>query len=277
MGFGSYTYSNTYYDAGFGSPYTSSVRDTGFGSPYDINNTQIEVSELKVGDDGAKIELFADWFLYSSVERIGYSNDYQVSFERNGTEVYAIPAFVGHPTGRQGYVYTDLNQTKLIVYVPPLDLGVYSIIIRFNYQNALRTITLNNAFEVIRRNHSLAQYSLRSLLPSHFDTGSKKPEYKTDHVFTNFEALTRSLGEILQNVSGSPLTLSTATWNEGDTTLAVESTLGFPSSGYLFLNDLLLSYTGKTNTSFTGIATVNRRLENVEKKAKVLYYDHPIQ
>ena len=276
-GFGSYSYPNNppdEFDAGFGSPFTSG-RDTGFGSTFDtsLEGTELADSVFYIGDDGGtRIDIIGNWWQYATTKRRGYANDFRVSFVKGGIETYALPAFVGHPTTRSGYVYTNLDQTRLHAWTPPLAKGVYSIKIRW----PLNTITLTNAFEVITRNRSLPTYIIRSLLPSYISTTRKMETESLSSVnYNNTEALTRSLGELLQNIGGKPLTLSTLDYNEGDATLNVETTLGFPSQGHVYLEDMHLKYTGKTNTSFTGVSRVGIRRKTIKKGSKVVQYDYP--
>lgn len=48
--------------------------------------------------------------------------------------------------------------------------------------------------------------------------------------------------------------ISTTVSSLGDTTLAVASTVGYPTTGTLFINGDIVSYTGTTSTSFTGVS-----------------------
>lgn len=281
-GFGSPSYSNNppaIFDTGFGSPFNSSSRGTGFGSPFDLSLTAVEIlgDLFYIGDDGGvRIDLVGNWFNYTEVAPPSLTNMFKVTFIKGITRTLALPAFVGHPTSRGGFVYSNLAQTRLYAYVPPLPKGVYDIEIAYDYDNAHQKILIEDAFEVISRNRSLGEYTIRSLLPSHFDAGTR--QFAQDDLskdYTVLETLTRSLGELLQNLTGKPLTKSTSEYNEGDTTLPVESTLGFPASGDLFVEGIHLVYTAKTVNSFTGITRKGRRRETIGKNAKVVYYDNP--
>lgn len=283
-GFGAPSYANnppSIYDAGFGSPYDTQGRATGFGSTFDVGLTDVEIEGglFSIGDDGGvRIDLIGNWFQYSSVNPPAYLNMFRVVFVKGTTRTFALPAFVGHPPTRQGYVYSNLAQTRLYAYVPPLDTGTYDIEIFWGYDFPENKIVLEDAFEVIARNRSLGQYTIRSLLPSHYDAGCRvfaQDDLSKD--YTVLETLTRSLGEFLQGLTGKPLTKLTVDYPEGNASLSVESTLGFPSKGDLFVNGIHLSYTGKTSTSFTGITQSGKRQELIGKNAKVVYYDNPYQ
>ena len=276
-GFGSPSYSPapTIFDAGFGSPYNTQGRDTGFGSPYDQGIIPVEIDGglFYIGDDGGvRIDLVSTW----GATPPAYLNTFKVTFIKGGTRTLALPAFVGHPVERAGFVYSNLDQTRLLAYVPPLDTGVYDIEIETFVGTTTTKRLLTSAFEVITRNRSLGQYTLRSLLPAHFNAGSR--DFSSDDLdkdYTVLETLTRSLGELLQNLTGKPLTKSTGDFLEGGNTLHVESTLGFPTSGDLFADGIHFSYTGKTNNSFTGLTQKGRRKELISKNSKVAYYDNP--
>jgi len=72
---------------------------------------------------------------------------------------------------------------------------------------------------------------------------------------SNMSSLLSVLGQLVQGFSGRPTTASTSNYEWVDTTLEVESTLGFPSSGSLFFDEHKFEYSGKTDTSFTGVST----------------------
>lgn len=48
--------------------------------------------------------------------------------------------------------------------------------------------------------------------------------------------------------------ITTTVWSLSDVTLAVSSTVGYPTTGTLYINGDIVSYTGKTTTSFTGVS-----------------------
>lgn len=67
--------------------------------------------------------------------------------------------------------------------------------------------------------------------------------------------LTDAFGVQFTILDGAPSTLLTDDFAPSDTTLYVESTLGFETSGKIWINDRLHRYTGITNDSFTGVTT----------------------
>lgn len=67
------------------------------------------------------------------------------------------------------------------------------------------------------------------------------------------EALTEAIGEQDTEIGGHRLTRLTAVANEGDTSIAVEATEGWPETGAIGIDGVKYSYAGKTFTSFTGL------------------------
>lgn len=76
-------------------------------------------------------------------------------------------------------------------------------------------------------------------------------------LYGQIEALTAVWGRQLEIVNGTPTTRINQDFAPGDTTLHVETTLGFPLSGSLWVHDVLHTYTGTAGTEFTGVATAN--------------------
>jgi hypothetical protein len=82
-------------------------------------------------------------------------------------------------------------------------------------------------------------------------------------------SITRAFAEEIQYTAGSPVTLLVQPLGFGETSIFVESTLGFPDSGKLFIRDRLYTYTAKTDVSFTGAATTSSTLESFPKRTEV--------
>lgn len=66
------------------------------------------------------------------------------------------------------------------------------------------------------------------------------------------EAMTRGLGEELQVLSGHAVTLLVDDFEEDATVAFVETTLGFPAAGGLYVGQRRYTYAAKTDCSFTG-------------------------
>ena len=67
------------------------------------------------------------------------------------------------------------------------------------------------------------------------------------------DALTETFGEAVQRYSGKPQTLVVSNFKNTDTKVYVESTLGFPAKGRLFIKNRMYSYTSKSAMSFNGV------------------------
>ena len=67
--------------------------------------------------------------------------------------------------------------------------------------------------------------------------------------------LTKVFGDSVETFCGVPMTATTAELLNGSSTLFVESTIGFPNKGSVFVGTVRISYTAKTMTSFTSITS----------------------
>jgi hypothetical protein len=264
-GFGStsYTPAPTLKDAGFGSPSDFALgsainegRDTGFGSPFDpsLLPLSVEGDTYLIGDDGGvRLDISGQWFAFSNIPAPGYADSFVVKFKNRGTSVL-YDALAGYSSDKpgNGQVYTNLQQTRIYAYIPPLPHGVYDVEVRWDGNTA----RISEAFEVTLRNRAAEVYSLRTHLPAYMKTGEVSPENDLLDVTPTYgllEGLTRSVGMLIQRYAGRPLTLVTQQWDEGDSVINIGSTVGFPDSGSLIIDGVKMSYLNKSNTSFTGV------------------------
>lgn len=70
------------------------------------------------------------------------------------------------------------------------------------------------------------------------------------------DTLTEAFGEAVQRLSGRPQTFVVSEHSPSDSSLFVESTLGFPDSGSVFVGGGEYTYSAKTPMSFTAFAPV---------------------
>ena len=82
-------------------------------------------------------------------------------------------------------------------------------------------------------------------------------------------SITRAFAEEMQYIAGSPTTLLVQPLAFGDTSVFVESTLGFPDTGEFFVRDRSYGYTAKTDVSFTGVTTSSSTRESFSKRTEV--------
>jgi hypothetical protein len=254
-----------YNDWGFGSSTTGNNiallgvvgfrgKDTGFGSPFDSSATTvfIDASQQIIPDSGnISLRLVSTaWAVNSAFKPPRRLGGFDVKFTGVETgDVYQGIGLIGKEC------YTDFTQKVLTVRVPPLPIGTYSISVEWDEVNH---VYIDNAFRTIVDTRCESLYALRSYLPSWFAKGEvsfEQDEIGAWEKESNMSSLLSVLGHLVQGFSGRPTTASTSNYEWGDTTLEVESTLGFPSSGSLFFDEHKFEYSGKTDTSFTGVST----------------------
>lgn len=93
------------------------------------------------------------------------------------------------------------------------------------------------------------------LIPFTVPVGVEDPEgsivaQKEPRVWGVLEALSWAISKELQFIGGRPSSRTTHDLAIGDTILRVNSTLGYPDRGFLFIEGLLLEYTSKADTAF---------------------------
>lgn len=83
------------------------------------------------------------------------------------------------------------------------------------------------------------------------------------------DSLTEAFGEAIQRYSGRPQTLVVSDYVHGDGALFVESTLGFPPSGEVFIDNRKYSYESKTAMSLRGFVPIDFSLNQIAPKVLV--------
>jgi hypothetical protein len=155
-----------------------------------------------------------------------------------------------------GLIPRDLQPYRdtLICFSPPAPVATYDLKILYG-ANFLQEIVLSNAVNVRVRNRSNETYLLRSLFPSHYNTGARTS--LQDKILDGsireqeqapLSTILNTTGILLQELSSSPMTVLTSPALRGATSLNVESVLGFASSGRLWLGSVLMSYTLQNNS-----------------------------
>lgn len=286
-GFGSPTITPVpiYYDWGFGSPAPTDLdtgvedirgRDTAFGSPYDPSQAAaFLVGEQTVipDDGGIVLEINSDWSragFYTIVDgkkQKGQLYPFEVNFiDSDSGDVYAA---IGELSNN---CTTNYEQDRLFAGVPPLPHGTYDI--QIEWFDGTRQIYIDNAFEVALRPRCKQAYGLRQHLPEWFKTGVPRldaEEITTYEGFSsNLEMLTKTIGDSLQRIYGSPCTALVSDLSYGDDSILVESTIGFPDSGSLYIGPVRYSYTSKTDSSFEGAAALLYH-EDLLPRTEVIY------
>ena len=273
-GFGSLSFSPApeYKDYGFGTPTPPDIgasRDTGFGSPFDSTNLAVEIPGdlVQIPDNGGvTLRFVRDWSVTAGdfpVER-RYLGAFKVELIERATGTVTLAQ-----GSRSKDCFTNYRQDNLLAYVPPLPRGAYDIRITWEQINS---IYIEDAIEVVPRARCEQAYSMRTHLPSWTKRGAYRVEDEIIDIYkrgSNLQALTQSIGDALQVLNGRPTTGTTAEFTRGDTVLNVDSTLGFPEVGALFIEGLRFTYTGKTLTAFTGVSADLLLAREIQTRRKV--------
>ena len=283
-GFGSLSFSPapTYFDWGFGSLTPTDLdsgaenivgADTGFGSPYSALSAETFLAgefDLIPDDGGIVLEINSDWSLF------GKKNQILGAFTTSFINSESGESTLATGLARRGECFTNPQQTKLFVGVPPLPHGTYDILVE--WEGGTKSVYIDNAFIVGLRPRSEQTYGLRKHIPSWMKRGVTSAKDETIEPWTigsNLEAITKSIGDLLQNLAGRPLTCSTSELSPSDTYLNVETTIGFPDKGNLNIDGILFSYVGKTASSFLSISC-NLDFETISAGQEV-YYAVPVE
>lgn len=252
----------TDYGWGFGSPtpgtWSGSPHDWAFGDPTPLAvSVVVATSPDRLPDDGGElVKLFAAWKeqgpWYVRVRPSGGSlSDYcHSAIPSKGVDCYTGKKADGSP-----------SNTLRFVLPAGLAVGTYDVVVETGpsipvYAKA----ELSNAFEVVYRGRTPHTYRLRSRLSRQISADVRilsLEELLTasdDFPHGGFQALTHAIGQEIQRQTHRPTTRLRQTYSQGDTTLHVETTLGFPTSGAVYVEGYWLTYSGRTGTTLTGVA-----------------------
>lgn len=272
-----------YADMGFGAPFTitisnpfaetedyiyRNVSETGHGDPYAKTNFYLEGGKTKFSDDGGEQAVirgrFGDLLVDTPPRKpIG---PFQIDFisVATGTE---YRAYSGVPQQRRLF-FTTINQDKMYVGIPIMPKGLYNIRLLWG-EAFINKALITNGIEIVHRNRFDKAIAIRQGLPAYMNRGEVSdnivPEqnYKAE---SNLAVLSKAFAEICDYSMPNAYTVTTADVHLGDTTIPVETTLRFEDSGTFYIENLEITYTGKTNTSFTGCSGIER---TVHKNVRV--------
>ena len=85
-------------------------------------------------------------------------------------------------------------------------------------------------------------------------------------------AWSRAISQAVQQFSGVVATISTQDIQPSETSIYVESTLGFPTSGYLYVGDARYRYTSRGDAAFHGV-TRDDPTTATERRRQLVYLD----
>jgi hypothetical protein len=284
-GFGSrrYTPALDIGDIGFGSPRSlgigveaTSTIETGFGSPRNPADTNIVLAgnnDVLPDDGGVTLRILSQngWDGLFIPTGSLYAGPFTVSFINRSTLAETVSyGLLGKDC------YSSFAHNLLIGHVPPLERGSYDVQVAWSPNGNLTQTkaTITNAFTVICRPRVKSGYKIRVHLPGHFNAGPQHIEEDTIGLYekpTNIGAIMSVFADAIDSFNGKPTTATTSVFAKGDSTLNVESTIGFPAKGAVWVGGYRLAYTAKTNTSFTGVTCSLYIPEDILSRAEVSF------
>ena len=247
--------------------------DYGWGSPRVFAYSPYLLTTERIGDDGGyRIEI------RGTFPRLGASarqrpTGFTVKLTANQTSHVCY-------SGRAGsgnVCATDLRGEVLSAYTPRLDTGTYTV--SFRYENTSLDV---GSIIVARRMRTDAEYALKSALPSVYNTGARaleaEPMLDTDEPNrSTLDHLLRAIGQSISEFSQSGVvTRLTADLSPIDNVLQVESTLGMGETGALFVDGVLIRYTGRTDTTLTGLTRPLGQLNTIARGARTEHDPHTV-
>lgn len=248
-------------DEGFGSPDLGSPSDFGFGSA------------SRFRDPGLVV-------LPYSFEYAAYPDEGGVpvrlmgAFPHRGPWRVRITSDAGatlHPVGRAGcysgvigqahHCYTNFFQNALVFVLPPVPIGSYDVWVEELVGGAVAMGPLRiivGDLVVTVRNPCEQTYGYRAAFPPRFKTGPRTWELEDgslpEHPTRPLETISRAAGQVLQQSGGTPQTrLALFPLLPDATLIQVQSTLGFPETGEVWVRDRRYSYTSKGPGFFAGV------------------------
>jgi len=259
--------------------WTSSTADYGWGSDHGpAIPSYLELDTTRIGDDGGyQISIRGD-FPRRGASAFARPTGFSVVLSLNGVE---YPCYSGR-AGEGEVCSTDLRAQTLSAYSPALAVGDYSVYVRYDSieQDA-------GQISVERRARTYHEYALRDAYPSVYATETRHMRLDSildqsapsadQETHTNVYHLTRSLGQSLAEFCASGvLTRITSDFSPSATTLLVESTLGFPQSGGVYVGGVLCHYSGRTETTLTNITRPLGQVRTIPRGESVEHDPHTI-
>lgn len=261
-------------DAGFGAPEYITAHDnltewcidaeTGFGDPWNGISLVLQ-NDIKLSDHGGdllalrgRFDMLFDTFdieAPSFEKPVGPFFAKFISNSVNGLEYDAFSALPGLKT----QLYTNISQDEMKLATEPMLQGPYTLRIFFG-QTGGEYLDFPQTIEVVHRLRNDKTLSIKNSMPRHLKVGLRTDHdvlstqyYKKDE--STFSKVIHSIGQNFNHMYNQDYTLTTQTHPTNVSILHVETTLDFPDTGTLLINDgQELQYTGRTNTTFTGIS-----------------------
>lgn len=152
--------------------------------------------------------------------------------------------------------FTNTSQNELVFTTPVMKKGQYELKIKYKW----REVTYPEPFEVIHRIRNDKTLSIRKSLPEWLNRGdtidaiTPSVQYRKG-LESNIAVFTDTFASSLNKIYDNTYTVLTDTYYEGDTSMFVETTLGFPDSGTVRVAGIYdMTYVGKANNRFIGVS-----------------------
>lgn len=181
----------------------------------------------------------------------------------------------------QGLVCSaDIRGSTLSAYSPAAPTGAYDV--EVEYDNTVLTV---GSVTLVRRTRTREEYALKSALPMLFATGARGIEYETlltpsapsanEEDNSTLSVLLRVLGQTLADFNATGVvTRLLEPVSTTDTTLRVESTLGFSASGAVRVGGVLFTYTSISGDVLNGLSRPLGQLYSITEGAEVSHDPH---
>jgi len=271
-------------DAGFGAPefilFNNVERcvdaETGFGDPFE-GITLVLQNDVMVGDSGGdllalrgRFDLLFETFdidAPSFEKSIGPFFAKFISQDVNGREYNAISALPGLKT----QLYTSISQDELQLATLPMIQGDYTLRI-FYGQGRAEYLDFPDTIQVVHRLRNDKVLSIKNNCPQHWKVGPRSDHDVLAQQYSkrnesNFSKMISAFGQNFNHMYNHDYTLTTSKHQKNVSILNVETTLDFPNSGTLLINDgQELQYTGRTPTTFTGVSGIT---DLIDKRVRV--------
>ena len=269
-----------FFDWGYGDPTPAGFDpatdplDLGYGSVPTAAFVPTVAKGAIVPDDGGAIFALAGEWPSLGVPPGMRAGPFRVQFVARDGTVYPDPtkrfgcysARVNIRQGGRGTACeTNLARTRLEFASPVAPPGVYDVRVSWGPHWA-EGVTASGAVTVVYRHRSLSEYTIRSSLPELYKGAAPRAAGSERLLTTTREAdvraafpmgllatLTRAFGQEVQVMGGPPVTLLTADLAWDGTVAQVESTLGLPGAGAVFIGSRRYTYTSKTSTRLVGL------------------------
>lgn len=249
------------FDSGYGDPTWNDIDlpatgvSTGWGSPFTSNDAQAYLLGAREygNDGGAMISIFGLWGAIFDSKPNTFAGPFIVSLINRST-LEETKCYSALPTLKY-LTYSDISQRVIKVSLPPLPLGAYDIKVSWGTDFAVNAI-IEDALDIIKTNRCQAEYSIARSLPGYM---AVRKNY-TDSLPESFDdlkplqCLVSAIGEEIQSLSGSgAFTLLIEELELSSNTALLETTLGLPSSGEVYIGNQLFSYTSKDEETLFGL------------------------